>query len=175
MIPLILGAVALGSAAFGAMKGSEGIGNMNTAKEIGERARKRHEDAINQLKADWETANKAAEEYGQLQLDVMMHTIGRFVDFIERNIGKAKQSDKEFLEGLDGISVSIVSNYKQVAEQEQTKRRESKLGRLQHTWVQLPQPGASIKKLNSRSGRSGKILKNGRKSQLPRLIRHETN
>ncbi|MFS0513808.1 hypothetical protein ACEYW6_03670 [Nostoc sp. UIC 10607] len=35
MIPLILGAAALATGAFGALKGSEGIGNMNQAKEIG--------------------------------------------------------------------------------------------------------------------------------------------
>lgn len=49
MIPIILGATALASAAFGAKKGSEGIGNMNQAKEIGERARRRYEVAVNQL------------------------------------------------------------------------------------------------------------------------------
>lgn len=115
MIPLILGAIALGSAAFGAVKGAEGIGNMNEAKEIGNRAQKRHEYAVSQLKADWELTNELAEKYGQLQIDVMMHTIGRFVDFIERNIGKAKQSEKDFLEGLDGISVQQIKEYKTAA------------------------------------------------------------
>jgi hypothetical protein len=115
MIPIILGAIALGTAAFGAVKGAEGFGNMNEAKEIGNRAQERHEDAVSELKADWELTNELAEEYGQLQLDVMMHTIGRFVDFIERNIGKAKQSEKEFLEGLDGISVQQIKEYKTAA------------------------------------------------------------
>ncbi|MEH1831887.1 MAG: hypothetical protein V7L29_07400 [Nostoc sp.] len=99
MISLILGAIALGTATFGAVKGAESVGNMNEAKEIGERAKNCHLYAVNELKADWEVTNKFAEEYGQLQLDVMRSTIGRFVDFIERNIGKAKQSEKEFLEG----------------------------------------------------------------------------
>ncbi len=115
MIPLILGAIALGTAAFGAVKGAEGVGNMNEAKEIGERAEKRHSYAVSELKADWEVTNKLAEEYGQLQLDVMITTIGRFVDFIERNIGKAKQSEKEFLEGLEGISVQQIKEYKTAA------------------------------------------------------------
>lgn len=114
-IPIILGAIALGTAAFGAMKGTEGVSNMNEAKEIGNRAQRRHENAVNRLKADWETTNELAEEYGQLQLDVMMSTIGRFVDFIERNIGKAKQNEKEFLEGLDGISVQQIKEYKTAA------------------------------------------------------------
>ena len=115
MIPLILGAIALGTAAFGAEKGAEGFGNMNEAKEIGERAQNRHSYAVSELKADWEATNELAEEYGQLQLDVMMTTVGRFLDFIERNIGKSKQSEKEFLEGLEGISVQQIKEYKAAA------------------------------------------------------------
>lgn len=41
-----------------------------------------------------------------------MRTIGRFVYFIERNIGKAKQSEKEFLEGLDEIQFSSLKSTK---------------------------------------------------------------
>jgi hypothetical protein len=115
MIPIILGAIAIGSAAFGAVKGAEGLSDMNKAKEIGKCAQKRHEDAVSELKEDWKATNNLAEEYGQLQLEVMKTTIGRFVDFIERNIGKAKQSEKEFLEGLDGISVQQIKEYKAAA------------------------------------------------------------
>lgn len=119
MIPLILGALALGGAVLGIGAGAAGIEDMNEAKKIGKRAQKRHEDAVIRLKVDWEATNNLAEEYGQLQLDVMMNTIGRFVDFIERNIGKATQSEKEFLEGLDGISVQQVKEYKTAALQAQ--------------------------------------------------------
>ncbi|MEH2233171.1 MAG: hypothetical protein V7K71_26650 [Nostoc sp.] len=45
----------------------------------------------------------------------MMTTVGRFLDFIERNIGKSKQSEKEFLEGLEGISVQQIKEYKAAA------------------------------------------------------------
>lgn len=119
MIPLILGALALGGAVLGVGAGAAGVADMNEAKEIGKRAQKRHEDAVIRLKVDWEATNNLAEEYGQLQLDVMMSTIGRFVDFIERNIGKATQSEKEFLDGLDGISVQQVKEYKTAALQAQ--------------------------------------------------------
>jgi len=115
MIPLIFGAAALASAAFGGVKAVEGIGNMNQAKEIGERTQKRHECSVNQLKADWKVTNKLAEEYGQLQLDVMMRTIGRFVAFIERIGQRNKKSEKEFLEGLEGISVQQIKEYKAAA------------------------------------------------------------
>ncbi|MCJ8279802.1 MAG: glycosyltransferase family 90 protein [Rivularia sp. ALOHA_DT_140] len=112
MIPLILGAAAMGAGAVGVKKGSEGIGNMKQAKEIGERAQKRYEDAVKDLQEYWEGTNKLAEEYGKFQLEIMIHTIRRFVDFIERNIGKAKQTEKEFLEGLDGISIPQIKEYK---------------------------------------------------------------
>ena len=115
MIPLILGAVALGSAAFGALAGVSGVADMNEAKGIGERAQERHEYAVSQLKADWEATNKLAEEYGQLQLDVIMRTIGRFIAFIERIGQRNKKSEKEFLEGLDGISVQQIKEYKAAA------------------------------------------------------------
>ncbi|MEW6491474.1 MAG: hypothetical protein AB1589_02825 [Cyanobacteriota bacterium] len=112
MIPIILGAVAIGSAAFGAFAGASGVANMNEAKEIGERAQKSHERAVSQLKAEWEATNKLAEEYGQLQLDVMMRTIGRFIAFIERIGQRNKKSEKEILEGLEGISVQQIKEYR---------------------------------------------------------------
>lgn len=112
MIPIILGAVALGTAVFGVGAGISGVTSMNEANEIGQRAKKRHEDAVNQLQIDWNATNDLAQEYGQLQIDVIVRTIGRFIDFIERKVGKAKQSDKEFLEGLEGISVQQLDEYK---------------------------------------------------------------
>ena len=115
MIPLILGAAALASAAFGGVKAIEGFGNLSQAQEIGERAQERHEQAVNQLKTEWEATNKLAEEYGQLQLDVILRTIGRFVAFIERIGQRNKKSEKEFLEGLDGISVQQLQEYKTAA------------------------------------------------------------
>lgn len=111
MIPIILGAAAIASAAFGAKKGSEGIGDMNKAKKIGECAQKRCEIAISQLKAEEKVTNKLAEEYGQLQVDVKIRTIGRFVAFIERIGQRASESDMQFLEGLD-ISVQQFQKYK---------------------------------------------------------------
>lgn len=111
MIPIILGAAALASAAFGAKKGSEGIGNMNQAKKICKRALERYKYTVSQLKAEEEVTNKLAKEYGQLQIDVKMRTIGRFVAFLERIGQRASLSDMQFLEGLD-ISVQQFQEYK---------------------------------------------------------------
>ncbi|MBD2301240.1 hypothetical protein [Nostoc sp. FACHB-190] len=110
-IPFILGAIALGTAAYGAIKGTEGVSNIKEANDIGSRSQKRHESSVTQLKADWEATHKLAEEYGQFQMNVKIHTIGRFVAFIEQ-LGQRSSQDMQFLEGLDGISVQQIQQYK---------------------------------------------------------------
>jgi hypothetical protein len=110
-IPFILGAIALGTAAYGVVKGAEGVGNMQEANEIGQRAKNRHEYAVNELQSDWENTNKLAEEYGKQQINVKIETIGRFVAFIEK-IGQRAKQDMEFLEGLEGISIQQIQEYK---------------------------------------------------------------
>ncbi|MBD2199739.1 MULTISPECIES: hypothetical protein [Calothrix] len=112
MIPIILGAAALATGAVGAIKGAEGIGNMNQAKEIGERSQKLYESHIRQLKIVWENTNKVAEEYGELQIDIKVRTIGRFVAFIERIGQRGSQTDRQFLAGLKEISVQQLQDYK---------------------------------------------------------------
>lgn len=114
MIPIILGAVALGSAAYGALKGAEGVNNMSEATKIGQNAQKRHGLAVKQLQQNSEATNKLAADYGQLQLDVLARTIGRFVAFIERNGQQASQSTKKYLEGLE-ITGQQIETYKAAA------------------------------------------------------------
>lgn len=115
MIPLILGAAALATGAVGALKGAEGISNMNQAKEIGEQAQKLYESHVRELKIVWDTTNKAAEEYGELQIDVKVRTIGRFVAFVERIGQRGSQSDRQFLAGLKELSVQQLREYKATA------------------------------------------------------------
>ncbi|URD50567.1 hypothetical protein [Chroococcidiopsis sp. CCNUC1] len=115
MIPIILGAIALGTTAFGGLACVAGMADMDLAKKIGERAQKRYKSKVSQLQADWETANQIAEEYSQLQIDIKMRTVGRFVDFIERRIGQqASQSDRQILEGLE-ISIQQLKQYQVMA------------------------------------------------------------
>jgi hypothetical protein len=111
VIPIILGAAALATAAYGAVKGAEGIDKMSEAKEIGEHAQEQYELAQKQLQVDWEATNRLAQVYGQLQIRVRQHTIGRFVDFIKRTGQKASQSDMQFLAGLEGLSVQQLKEY----------------------------------------------------------------
>lgn len=114
MIPIIIGAAALGSAAIGALAGAAGKADMDLAKEIGARAQERHKRAVTDFQTKFEATNNLAAVYGQLQIRIKVHTIGRFVSFIERIGQQASQSDMRFLAGLD-ISVQRLKEYKATA------------------------------------------------------------
>ncbi|MCL6753565.1 hypothetical protein KBT16_22375 [Nostoc sp. CCCryo 231-06] len=111
MIPLILGAAALASGAFGAVKGAKGIGNINQAKEIGEQAQQKHESSLQNLKAAWEITNQSAEVYGQMQLRIKQGTISNFIAFIKRIGQRASQNNLDILTGLN-ISTQQIQEYK---------------------------------------------------------------
>lgn len=115
MIPIILGAAALATAAFGVGAGVTGVSEMNEANEIGKRAQERYGCAVKQLKVDWEATQKLAETYGELQIDIKIRTVGRFVDFIKRIGRRSSESDMEFLAGLEGVSVQQLKEYETVA------------------------------------------------------------
>lgn len=114
MIPLILGAIALGSAAYGAATGAGGVANMKKAEGKAQRAQERHEAATEALEKRWDEVNQHAKEYGEFQLSVLQETVGCFVRFIESTGRQAAMSDKEFLEGLE-VSVQQVEKYKTAA------------------------------------------------------------
>jgi len=112
MIPLILGAAALATGALGVGAGISGLSDMDEAKEIGKNAQRDYEDAIYYLNSQREKTNQIAQDYGEFQMDIVVRTIGRFIEFLEKNIGKANQSQQKFLEGFDGISVEQIKKYK---------------------------------------------------------------
>ena len=67
-----------------------------------------HFTAVRQINTDWEATNELASEYGQLQIiDVITNTIGRFINFIERIGQRNKQTERELLEGLDGVTLEL--------------------------------------------------------------------
>ncbi len=109
-----MGAAALGTAGIGVLKGASGISQKIEAKKIGKDSQRRHEEAVKALQKEWETTQKLAEEYGQLQLKVKTLTIGRFIAFLER-IGQKSSTNKRFLQGLDSISTEEIKEYKAAA------------------------------------------------------------
>lgn len=114
MIPLIFGAAAVGTAAYGLFKGAGGASDILSAKERGESAQAKYQTSLDCLDRDKERTNEMIEEYGQLQLQIASTTVRRFVDFIERTGRKASQSEQEFLESFN-ISTQQISQYRAVA------------------------------------------------------------
>ncbi|KKD38397.1 MAG: hypothetical protein WAN66_16655 [Limnoraphis robusta] len=111
IIPIVLGAVALGSAVLGVGAGVSAVSNIQEAEKIGKNAQKRHDVARERAEQEWKTTEQLAEEYGQLQIDVQIRTIARFIAFIERN-GQKGSLDIRFLEGLEGFSIEDLKEYK---------------------------------------------------------------
>jgi hypothetical protein len=112
IIPIILGAAALITAGVGVRAGADGVSKMNKAKKIGEAAQKRYQQKQKSVESTFQVTQKWAEEYGQLQIQVKIQTIGRLVAFIERIGQQASQSDMEFLEGLEGFSPQQIHEYR---------------------------------------------------------------
>jgi hypothetical protein len=84
------------------------------ANELAKGAQERYERALASLKTEEAATNKLAEEYGELQLQVIKETIKRFVDFVERTGRKASESERRLLESMD-FSVQQLKEYKAAA------------------------------------------------------------
>lgn len=115
IIPIILGAAALLTAGAGVAAGVDGVSKMEEAKKLGKAAQERYERKRKSVENTLQATQDLAEEYGQIQIQVKLQTIGCFVAFIERIGQKASQSDMEFLEGLEGVSPQRIQEYKAAA------------------------------------------------------------
>ena len=115
IIPLIIGAVALLTGGAGVVVGIDGVSNMEKAKKTGQDAQKRYKQKHESLEKVLGSTQELAEEYGQLQIQVKLQTIERFVTFIEGIGQTASLSDMKFLEGLEGVSSQQIQEYKTTA------------------------------------------------------------
>lgn len=109
MVPIIV-IVTLATAGLGVQKGVEGFDKIQQAEEIANRTQRKYDSAVKQLESDWEETNKIVEKYAELQIDIKIKTIGRFITFIECIGQCASQADMQFLEGLE-ISVQQLKEY----------------------------------------------------------------
>ena len=120
IIPIILGAAALVTAGVGVSAGADGVSKLQKAKKIGKSAEQRYKKANKSLEKKFQATQKFAEEYGQLQINVKINTIGRFVKFVRRidqrisqRIGQnSSPSHQRFLEGFEGFSAEQFKEFK---------------------------------------------------------------
>lgn len=79
MVPLILGAVALGSAVVGTVKVVEAIEDFDEAEDLDNRAKDVSKNAQRRLKGARTRCTNELEALGQLKLDILDRQLGRFV------------------------------------------------------------------------------------------------
>jgi len=118
MLPIILGVAAVGTAAIGVKKGSQGLSDRQRAESIAKTAQAQHKTAVLQFNLARKDACQLAEIYGKLQLRVQKRVLGRLVDFIERIGRQANQKDKRYLKELYvalDLSAQRIDEYKSLA------------------------------------------------------------
>lgn len=112
IVPIILGGAALITGGLGVKAGIDGVSNMEKAKKIGKDAQARYEKKCKLVQTTSQQTQNLAEEYGQLQIQVQLQTIKRFVSFLERIRQRASLSELKFLEELPEFSLKQIEEYK---------------------------------------------------------------
>ena len=112
IIPFLLGAAALITGGLGVAAGIDGVSKIEEAKRLGSNAQERYKEKQESIEQALQVTQNLAEQYGQLQIQVKLETIERFIAFIERIGQQANQSEQKFLEGLEGISPQQIEEYK---------------------------------------------------------------
>lgn len=79
-IPFILGAAALGAAAFGVKKGMDAKDDMNEAKELIEEAKEMAKEAERRIERAREGASESIEDLGRTKLTILSRSMKNFVD-----------------------------------------------------------------------------------------------
>jgi hypothetical protein len=112
VLPIIVGIAVLGTGALGVAKGFEGISNIKEARKIAENAERLYEERISALENQWQETQRLAGSYGQLQIRVRRRVVKRLVTFIEHQGQKAPLGNLHFLEGLQGISIEQIQEFR---------------------------------------------------------------
>lgn len=107
MIPIILGAIALGTGAFGTNKVIKGVGDLSVAKKKVARAVKLYNQGNARLESRASEVNKIAEEYGVLQLSIKETVFARTVSLIEAIGRKSKVDIYEIIAGVDAKAPQV--------------------------------------------------------------------
>ena len=104
LIPVVLGAAALGAGGYGLKKGLDAKEDIDTAKRIGERAKERHESAVKNLESSRERTNQRFQDLGRLKARAFSNQIKRLVEEIKR-YKPASSKLKGFEETIEQLNV----------------------------------------------------------------------
>jgi len=112
-VPFILGAVAVGTAAYGAYKGIKGAVDKSNASDINDDARATVDHANQRVEAQRESTNKRLTEYGVRKLNAFNTQIPVFIETYERlkNVELTGQVELDKLNQGD-FSTTVLSELK---------------------------------------------------------------
>lgn len=113
-IPVLLWGAAAALAATGIVKGAQAIGDINDAKDIGERAEKRYQQAKSELEEAKTITNLRFEELGKLKVDIFQNQIQHILNVIKRSNNTNATSK---LAGFESVfSIEEIKEMEQMAE-----------------------------------------------------------
>lgn len=84
LIPILLGAAALGAAGYGAKKGYDGVQDSNRATEYYDEGKSTYKRADANLKTKRDNAQEAFRDLGRLQVHILETSVKRFEEVLDR-------------------------------------------------------------------------------------------
>lgn len=105
-VPIIIGAVAIGSALYGSYKGVKGAIDHSDASDINKDARSTVDDANQKVEAQRQATNDVLTDYGSRKLRAFTGTISAFID----TFGRLKNVDLIHTPELDKLSLGDFSS-----------------------------------------------------------------
>lgn len=99
-LPLLLWGAAAALAATGAVKGAQAVSTMSDAKELGERAERRHRNKIKELDNARDETNQRFEELGKLKIRIFTHQIKHIIE-VYKKIPNPTQTRGSTLENFE--------------------------------------------------------------------------
>lgn len=104
LIPVLLGGIALVAGGYGIKKAWDASEDIDTANQVAERAKKRHESAVKNIEASREQTNSRFEDLGRLKAHTFSNQIKRLVEEIKR-YKPASSKLKGFEETIEQLNV----------------------------------------------------------------------
>ena len=104
LIPVVLGGLALGAGGYGIKKGLDAKEYIEEAKRVGERAKKRHESAVQDLENSRERTNRRFQDLGRLKARTFANQIKRLVEEIKKRKSSSSKLE-DFEEEIEQLNV----------------------------------------------------------------------
>jgi hypothetical protein len=114
-IPFVLVAASAAAAGVGAKKGYQGVTSIQRAREIGQAAQARYDDAMGLLEVARASVNAEADAFGMFKLEVARDTLGEMVYLLNELQRRGRISSFDTLAGVDFPAYRLVTTMKELS------------------------------------------------------------